>query len=100
MEAFCLKPIDAGHGSWDRSSVKSQIAWVRLLANDRTDARTKCAKATLVHIGQTPGPRYTTITFPKSPWELPDVTSCEPDRSGCSLPADHILTADGRRQRT
>jgi hypothetical protein len=93
---YRLTPINLNHESWKRSKVKKQT--VRVLAHDCTDARSKAATATETLEGiefQPPKERYAPIVPPKSPWELPDVTSCEPDDSAAPMPANHIVTEDG-----
>ena len=93
---YRLTPINLNHESWNRSKVKKQT--VRVLAYDCTDARTKAATATETLEGsefQPPKERYALIVPQKSPWELPDVTSCEPADSAAPMPANHIVTEDG-----
>ena len=93
---YRLTPVDLNHESWNRSTVKKQT--VRVLAYDCTDARSKTATATETLEGgefQSKG-RYAPIVPQQSPWELPDVTSCELDASPALKPAiNHIVTEDG-----
>lgn len=90
-----LTPINLNHDSWQRSMVKKQT--VRVLAQDCTDARTKAAKATKKLHGEFQSLKgdYSKLDCPISPWELPDVTSCEPDDSPAPMPANHIVLEDG-----
>jgi hypothetical protein len=71
---------------------------MRVLAYDCTEARSKAATATEKLEGsefQSKG-RYAKIVPQQSPWELPDVTSCELDASAAPKPAiNHIVTEDG-----
>jgi hypothetical protein len=93
---YRLTPINLEHESWKRSKVKKQA--VRVLAHDCADARSKVAKATeiLEEIEfQSPRGRFAPLVYEKLPWELSDVTSCEPDDSGAPMPANDIVTEDG-----
>jgi hypothetical protein len=95
---YRLTPINPEHESWKRSKVKKQA--VRVLAHDCADARSKVAKATetLEEIEfQSPRGRFAPLVYEKLPWELSDVTSCEPDDSGAPMPANDIVTEDGRQ---
>jgi hypothetical protein len=92
---YRLAPINLDHESWKRSKVKQTI---RVLAHDCTDARIKAAKATETLQGiefQPPKGRFAPLVREKSPWELPDVTSCEPDGGSGPMPANDIVTEDG-----
>jgi hypothetical protein len=93
---YRLTPIDPGHESWCRSKVASQ--YVRLWAHDCTDARSRAAKATdnLYQEAQ-PLRRDRQIESPKSPWELPEVTSCAEDPGEPAPPPDDVLTQDGAK---
>jgi hypothetical protein len=91
MMNFCLKPIKPNHESWEVSTIRGQA--VRVLALNANLARDKVANATRIPVAVA-RPKYAKIELPKSPWELPDVTSCEPDASR-PPPADHVLTDDG-----
>lgn len=90
---YRLTPIDPKHESWRRSSVTGQ--YVRLWAHDCTDARSKAARATDNLYVDYQAPRSGKILeCQKSPWELPEVTSCEED-PGEPAPANDILTQNG-----
>jgi len=91
---YRLAPINLDHESWKRSKVKQTV---RVLAHDCTDARIKAAKATVQGIEFQPlkGRRFAAPVPEKSPWELPDVTSCEPDGGSGPMPANDIVTEDG-----
>ena len=93
---YRLTPIDPKHESWRRSSVTGQ--YVRLWAHCCTDARMKAARATDNHFVDLDRqlPRFAKIEYQKSPWELPEVTSCEED-PGEAAPANDILTPTGAR---
>jgi hypothetical protein len=68
------------------------------IAYDCSDARIKAAKATFQEQIQFKSPeRYAPIVPPTSPWKLADVTACEVDDTDESMPADDIVTEDGRR---
>jgi hypothetical protein len=89
MKCFRLIPIDLDHRSWKRSKVTKQS--VRVLARDCADARAKAMLATYQ-------PEYVPIdfNFPQaSPWQLPDVTSCEPGASMPPLPDEVVVADDG-----
>jgi hypothetical protein len=93
---YRLTPINLNHESWTRSKVQKQT--VRVLAHNCTDARSKVATATETLEGNEFPPRkerFAPIIPQKSPWELPDVTSCEPADSAAPMPANHIVTEDG-----
>lgn len=93
---YRLTPINLNHDSWQRSKEKQAA---KVLAYDCADARCKVARATEI-LGadlHSPKERYAKLTYEKTPWELPDVTSCEPDNSGAPMPANHIVMEDGRR---
>src|SRR5271165_5583302 len=80
MEVYRLTPKAPHHESWKRSTVTKQFVKVR--AYNCTEARTKAAKATeqtAMEFTPLPAHRYAPIVLPQSPWELPDVTSCEVD---------------------
>jgi hypothetical protein len=92
---YRLTPIDPKHESWRLSSVTGQ--YVRLWAHDCTDARIKAARATDTHYVESVDPqtrRCAEIEHQKSPWELPEVTSCEED-PGEPAPPNDILTQNG-----
>jgi len=92
---YRLTPIDPKHESWRRSSVTGE--YVRLWALDCTDARIKAARATDNGFAEfRQSPRFAKIEYQKSPWELPEVTSCEED-PGEHAPANDILTQTGAR---
>ena len=69
---------------------------MRLLAHNCTDARIKAARATdNLYVDEDRQPaRFAKIEFPKSSWELPEVTSCEEDPGG-PMPANDIVTQNG-----
>jgi hypothetical protein len=101
MQVYCLKPIDPGHASWPASCVGSGIEWVKVLASDCDEARCKVARTTDVPESEwptKPAKRYAKKCYYKSPWELPEVTSCELHTSGSKLRDDGVLLlSDGRR---
>ena len=95
MGSYRLTPINLGHESWNRSTVKKGT--IRVLAHDCTRARNKAAKATeILHAEfQTDDGHYTELNHSKSPWQLADVTLCEPDDSAAPMPPNHIVLEDG-----
>jgi hypothetical protein len=98
-ECFRLTPINRNHESWARSSVKSDIRWIKIIAYDCGDARYKATRITDVMeipIRPRTGKYQPMIPIP-SPWELDDVTSCELDAPGGENPGDGVLTSDGER---
>jgi hypothetical protein len=68
---------------------------VRLWAHDCTNARIKAARVTDNLYLDSQASRFgEKIEFQKSPWELPEVTSCEED-PGEPVPPNDFLTQDG-----
>lgn len=100
VDVFCLKPIKTDHESWPGSRVGSGIKWAKVWAGDSNEARYKMRRATDVRESKLPKKavkrKYDKIRYEQSPWELPDVTSCELDLSE-PKPGHHILLSDGRQ---
>jgi hypothetical protein len=97
-DVFCLRPIKPDYEGWAGSCVASEIDWVKVWAENRDAARYKVARATdLPHLAKKSViEKYGKIEFWESPWECPDVTSCEPDDSE-PRPGHGVLLSDGRR---
>jgi hypothetical protein len=92
MMTYRLTPINRNHESWKRSKVKKQI--VRVVAHDCTDARWKTMQAALELEYRPPLGPHAPIVLQTSPWQLTDVTSCEPDASA-PPPSDQVVSEDG-----
>jgi hypothetical protein len=93
---YRLRPINLEHESWMRSKVRGQF--VRVLANDRDQARRRTAAAAAtaeVFVPEPPIEGYYRWVRQVSPWEIDDVTSCEEDPSGPPMPTEHIVCEDG-----
>jgi hypothetical protein len=100
VDVFRLKPIKTDHPSWGSSCIERNIEWVKLWAYSEDDARYKVARATDVPDCQLPRKpsqgKYAKILFWESPWELPELTSCDLDTSD-PKPGIDILLSDGRK---
>jgi hypothetical protein len=74
---YYLKSKDVQHPSWANSVTRSAV---RVFANDEAQARSIAAKTlqTLMPGYKPPSQgKYEKIVLPPSPWEDPNVTSCE-----------------------
>jgi hypothetical protein len=98
-ECFRLTPINRDHESWDRSRVKSNVQWIKIIAYDCGDARYKATRITdVMEIPMEPiTQKYDPLIPIPSPWALDYVTSCEVDDSEGENPGDGVLTSDGER---
>jgi hypothetical protein len=97
VAAYRLMPINSDHESWKRSKIKPQA--VTFFAYDCVDARLKVAAMTTENVEGaeclSPKERHAQIASPKSPWELPDVTSCELHDSATLMHANRIVLENG-----
>jgi hypothetical protein len=93
MMIYRLAPTDLNHDAWERSKVTKQ--GVRVLARDCADARFRAFSATAVFEFKPVMNPYAKSALQTSPWQLPDVTSCETDASGQLPPPDVVVSDDG-----
>jgi hypothetical protein len=106
MKVFCLRPIKPDHESWPASCVRSEIEWAKVWASNSEEARRRVARATDVQESELPtkaakdNQKFAKKRYWDSPWEIPEVTSCELDMSGRKpgdhVLLDHVLLSDGR----
>lgn len=97
---YRLTPINLNHGSWQRSKVRDQF--VIVYANDCNHARARTAVATDDGppglVPEDPTGRYSRLVPQKSPWELDEVASCQPDPAPPNhVDADHVICEDGTK---
>lgn len=94
--ASASPPKDLNHETRQCSCVGSEIEWAKLWAESQDDARWRVARATDVSaVPKEQGKgKYHKLVDLASPWELPDVTFCEPDRSDSPL-GDGIIFSNG-----
>lgn len=95
-EAFRLAPIDLDHGSWE-FSVTKQVLYV--IAENGERARQIVGAELYPKAIIQESQYYENIVFPPSPWCLPNVTSCEPDRSGLPRDGRYIVAENGEQWR-
>jgi hypothetical protein len=94
MVTYRLTPINSDHKSWERSTISPKTVWV--LAHDCKDARRKVRNATLkLEYRPDLGPHAPAAQLQTSPWQLAEITSCEPDASALPPPPDQVVTEDG-----
>ena len=94
MMTYRLTPINLDHKSWRRSTIRKKIVWI--LAHDCEDARRRVRGATLqLEFGPDLGPHAPATQLQTSPWQLPEVTSCEADVAAPPPPPDQVISEDG-----
>ena len=88
MEHYVLAPIQSNHQAWGSTLYRPMKMWT--IPRNEREARNIVATVTRIPIMKKP---KGTISYPPSPWEQADVTSCHVDTS-YPLPANHVRTED------
>jgi hypothetical protein len=91
---FHLVPRDLCHKSWQYSKTTKAVF---IIANDEPEARRRVANTLCNGVMPPPGPRYSKIMYPPSPWEIHEATSCKADTSGLPRDGLHVVADDGEK---